>query len=78
MWHAVLGMILIKTAKKWEAPVMTVISFAQACLATMIVGLYFFGAKVGSNPFLLLRELGMFDGAPAFKDIETGACARII
>jgi len=73
MWHAVLGMILIKTAKKWEAPVMTVISFAQACLATMIVGLYFFGAKVGSNPFLLLRELGMFDGAPAFKDIETGA-----
>ncbi|HYJ37867.1 MAG TPA: cytochrome c biogenesis protein CcsA, partial [Chitinophagaceae bacterium] len=73
IWHCVLGLILIKTAKKWEAPVMAVISFAQACLATMIIGLYFFNAKVGSNPFLLLRELGMFDNAPAFKDIETGA-----
>ena len=73
MWHGVLGLVLIKTAKKWEAPVMTVLSFAQACLATMIIGLYLFGAKVGTNPFLLLRELGMLDNAPAFKDIETGA-----
>ena len=73
MWHAVLGLVLIRTSKKWEAPVMTVISFAQACLATMIIGLYFIGNKVGSNPFLLLRELGMFENAPAFKDIETGA-----
>ncbi|HKP32215.1 MAG TPA: cytochrome c biogenesis protein CcsA, partial [Chitinophagaceae bacterium] len=72
IWHGVLGMILIKTARKWEAPVMTVISFAQACLATMIMGIYFFGTKVGSNPFLTLRELGMLDNAPAFKDIETG------
>ncbi len=73
MWHGILGLVLIKTAKRWEAPVMTVISFAQACLATMIIGIYFFEAKVGSNPFLLLREMGMMDGAPAFKDIETGA-----
>ena len=52
---------------------MTVLSFAQACLATMIIGLYVFGAKVGSNPFLLMRELGMLDDAPAFRDIESGA-----
>ena len=73
MWHCVLGLILMRTSKRWEAPVMTVISFAQASLATMIIGLYVFGAKVGSNPFLLMRELGMLDNAPAFKDIETGA-----
>src|SRR3954468_16044564 len=73
MWHGVLGLILIKTSKKWEAPVMTVLSFAQACLATMIIGLYLFGAKVGSNPFLLVRELGMLDNAPAFMDMESGA-----
>ena len=73
MWHCVLGLVLMRTSKRWEAPVMTVISFAQACLATMIIGLYVFGSKVGSNPFLLLRELGMLDNAPAFKDIETGA-----
>ena len=67
MWHGILGLVLIKTAKKWEAPVMTVLSIAQACLATMIIGLYFFGAKIGTNPFLLLRELGMLDNAPAFR-----------
>ncbi len=55
-WHCVLGLILIARAKKWEAPVMTVVSFAQFCLATMLIGIYFFGAKVGSSPFVLLRN----------------------
>jgi cytochrome c-type biogenesis protein CcmF len=55
-WHCVLGLILIRKAKDWEGPVMTVVSFAQFSLATMIVGLYFFGHKVGSNPFVLLRN----------------------
>lgn len=65
IWHCVLGLILIKTSKKWEAPVMTIISFAQFCLATMIAGLYFFGWKMGSNPFTLLRDSGVLDNAPA-------------
>lgn len=56
IWHCVLGWILIWRSKKWEAPVMMVISFAQVCLATMLLGIYFFGAKVGSNPFALLRN----------------------
>lgn len=64
VWHCVLGLILIKTSKKWEAPVMTVISFAQFCLATMIAGLYIFGWKMGSNPFVLLRDSGVLDNAP--------------
>jgi len=64
-WHCVLGLILINTSKKWEAPVMTVISFAQFCLATMIAGLYFFGWRLGSNPFELLRNSGVLDNAPA-------------
>lgn len=55
-WHCVLGWVFIWRVKKWEAPVMTVISFAQFCLATMLIGIYFFGAKVGSNPFILFRE----------------------
>ncbi|HEY0680301.1 MAG TPA: cytochrome c biogenesis protein CcsA [Chitinophagaceae bacterium] len=65
LWHGVLGVVLIRTAKKWEAPVMTVVSFAQACLATMVMGLYFFGAKVGSNPFLLVREV--YQDLPVFQ-----------
>jgi len=65
VWHCVLGLILIKTSKKWEAPVMTVVSFAQFCLATMIAGIYILGWKMGSNPFILLRDSGVLDNAPA-------------
>lgn len=71
-WHCVLGWILIWKAKIWEAPVMTVVSFTQFCLATMIAGLYFWGAKVGSSPFVLLRHENFFDTAPIFKDAATG------
>ncbi|HVZ57321.1 MAG TPA: cytochrome c biogenesis protein CcsA [Chitinophagaceae bacterium] len=55
-WHCVLGLLLIRSARRWEAPVMTVISFAQFVLATMIVGFYLFGERIGSNPFALLRN----------------------
>lgn len=65
IWHGVLGIMLIKTAGKWEAPVMTVLSFCQVCLASMVLGVYLFGLKVGSNPFLLTREF--FPDAPIFK-----------
>jgi cytochrome c-type biogenesis protein CcmF len=64
VWHCVLGLILIKTTKKWESSVMTVVSFAQFCLATMLAGLYVFGHKIGSNPFILLRESEVFSSAP--------------
>jgi cytochrome c-type biogenesis protein CcmF len=64
-WHCVLGALLIKTTKKWEAPVMTVVSLAQFCLATMLAGIYIFGWKMGSNPFILLRDSGVLDNAPA-------------
>ena len=67
IWHCVLGMILMFRAGKWEAPVMTVISFAQVCLATMIIGLYFGTAKVGINPFLLVRQLETMQNAPIFS-----------
>ncbi len=55
-WHCILGLIVIKKEKQWEAPVMTVVSFMQFCLATMIIGFTFWGNKVGSNPFVLLRN----------------------
>jgi cytochrome c-type biogenesis protein CcmF len=66
-WHAVLGIILIATNKFWEAPVMTVFSLVQAFLASMILGVVLPGLefKIGSSPFILLRE-AMLD-APIFK-----------
>jgi cytochrome c-type biogenesis protein CcmF len=63
--HCLLGLVLIRTGKKWEAPVMTVVSFAQFCLATMVAGIYIFNWKMGSNPFILLRDSGVLDNAPA-------------
>ena len=63
--QSILGLILIRTAGKWEAPVMSVVGFAQFALATMVTGLYIFGWKMGSNPFMLLRDSGVLDNAPA-------------
>lgn len=63
-WHCILGLVVIKTDKKWEAPVMMVVSFAQVFLASMILGVYIFDVKIGANPFILLRDSGVFDNAP--------------
>ena len=65
-WHTVLGLIVIKTNKKWEAPVMTIFALVQAFLCSMIMGVVFFDVlKIGSSPFILLRDF-MAD-APVFK-----------
>jgi cytochrome c-type biogenesis protein CcmF len=58
-WHCVLGLIVIARSAKWKKEsygVMMVLSFTQVCLASMVVGLYVFGHKVGSSPFSLLRD----------------------
>jgi cytochrome c-type biogenesis protein CcmF len=56
-WHGVLGILLMRTSKKWEAPVMTVLSFAQLYMATMVLGLFIFDVKIGSSPFVLFRQI---------------------
>lgn len=55
-WQAVLGNILIWKAKSWEKPVMTIVALSQTLLATMLLGVEIFGTRVGSSPFILLRE----------------------
>ncbi|MES2431496.1 MAG: cytochrome c biogenesis protein CcsA [Bacteroidota bacterium] len=56
IWHCILGIVLIKKTKEWEAPVMTVVSFAQLFLAMMIMGVYILGTKIGNSPFVLTRN----------------------
>jgi cytochrome c-type biogenesis protein CcmF len=56
IWQSILGLVLVRTSRKWEAPVMTMVSFAQVCLGSMLIGIYILNYKVGSNPFLLLRH----------------------
>ncbi|MGE8291842.1 MAG: heme lyase CcmF/NrfE family subunit [Sphingobacterium sp.] len=55
-WQAVLGTILLFKAKSWENSVMTFVMLCQAFLASMIVGVEIFGLRIGSSPFILLRD----------------------
>ena len=64
-WNMVLGALLIfRAGKKWEAPVLCIFMIVQAFLASMLLGIYFRDYKVGSTPFILLRNV-MID-APIF------------
>ncbi len=66
-WHMVLGNILIRYSKEWEAPVMTVFSFVQIFLTSMLLGIYFGSVHIGSNPFMLMREMPENIGMPWTK-----------
>lgn len=60
-WHIVLGMVLMATGRRWEAPTLSVLSLVQVFLGSMILGVYIgFGddpTRWGSNPMMLLREV---------------------
>lgn len=55
-WQALLGIILICTSKSWESPVMTFVMLCQVFLASMLIGVEVFGTRIGSSPFILLRD----------------------
>jgi cytochrome c-type biogenesis protein CcmF len=63
-WQALLGNILIWKAKSWERPVMVVVSLSQVLLSSMLIGVNILGARIGSSPFILLRDV--IEG-PIFK-----------
>lgn len=64
-WQMVIGNILIRTAKKWTSPVMSVLMLSQIALTSMLIGVKILGYKVGSSPFELLRNA--MGNAPLFK-----------
>jgi cytochrome c-type biogenesis protein CcmF len=55
-WQALLGVLLIWKAKSWENGVMTVVAFSQVFLTSMLLGVELFGQRIGSSPFILLRD----------------------
>jgi cytochrome c-type biogenesis protein CcmF len=69
-WNVVLGLILKRQLRhgEWEAPVMAVFSLVQVFLASMILGVYILDYKIGSNPFLLLREHPDFSNLPFIQN----------
>ena len=56
-WNVVLGLIIAHTASIWKNPVMTIISLSQVFLTSMVLGVILFDLKIGSSPFLLLRDV---------------------
>jgi cytochrome c-type biogenesis protein CcmF len=57
-WQALLGVLIIFTQRKWEAPVMVIFALVQGFLASMILGVVipYLNLKLGSSPFILLRD----------------------
>ncbi len=55
-WNSLIALVLVKKAGKWENSVMTIVSFTQIALGSMLLGLHFGEFKIGSSPFDLLRE----------------------
>ncbi|MCB9183455.1 MAG: cytochrome c biogenesis protein CcsA [Flavobacteriales bacterium] len=63
-WHMVLGNIVLSRAKDWEPHVMAVIALVQVFLAFMLLGIYVGDARLGSSPFVMLRESAENIGLP--------------
>jgi cytochrome c-type biogenesis protein CcmF len=67
-WHVIVSTVLMWKIGKWEAPVMSVIASIQAFLTSMLLGVYLFDYKIGSNPFTVLtREHPDFVNLPIFE-----------
>lgn len=64
-WQVVIGTVLLFRAKSWESPVMTFVMLCQTFLGSMLLGVEILGSRIGSSPFILLREAM---DAPIFKD----------
>ena len=56
-WHVFLGWALLYFKPPRLGTIMAVVSSVQAFLTSMVLGIYPFGLKVGSSPFVLIREL---------------------
>ena len=63
-WNIVVGVLLMKKSNYWEPTVMTIVSVIQVFLASMVLGIYVFGVKLGSSPFVLIRNLEENIGLP--------------
>ena len=67
-WLVILGWVGIRTFREWESPVMAVTAITQVFLGSMVLGVTVLGYKIGSSPFMLLRnEMAM---APIFQRPE--------
>jgi len=55
-WQSLLANILVWRAKTWENSVLTIVMLSQVFLSSMLLGVEIVGTRIGSSPFILLRE----------------------
>ncbi|MEM6645071.1 MAG: cytochrome c biogenesis protein CcsA [Bacteroidota bacterium] len=65
IFNGIMGGLLIRWARDFEAPVMTVFAFCQFFLLTMIIGVKLGPIPIGSTPFSLLAD--KMPNAPVFQ-----------
>jgi cytochrome c-type biogenesis protein CcmF len=63
-WHALIGLFVIRYSGKWESSVMVVFAVTQVFLVSMLFGIYIGDYKLGSSPFVLIRNLPENLGMP--------------
>ena len=68
-WNAVLILILNRQLRQseFQFPVLAIMYLIQAFISSMLLGVYLFDFKIGSSPFLLLREHPDFMNLPFIK-----------
>ncbi|UOF94180.1 MAG: cytochrome c biogenesis protein CcsA [Bacteroides sp.] len=63
-WESVLGLIIMYFYPKWEKKMMLLILISSLMLKSMILGINFWGVKIGSSPFTLLRDIKFTNNNP--------------
>ncbi len=69
-FQGLIGVIVLKRARNWEMPVMTVISFAQLFLIVALSGFKLGSLTIGNSPFILLREMPENIGSAFFASAD--------
>ncbi len=71
-WHVILGWIFIAKGKSWTAPTMVTLALIQVFLTSMLLGVFMpfveGDFKIGSNPFILVRDVYL--NSPIFTNAD--------
>ena len=65
LWQLALGVWLIRSSSRIRSETLSVVCLVQFCISSMLLGVVVSSWKIGSSPFLLLREA---ISAPIFTD----------
>ncbi|MGE9616985.1 MAG: cytochrome c biogenesis protein CcsA [Solitalea-like symbiont of Acarus siro] len=66
-WQALLTFIVLRFLPNiWRPKFMIVVNISQAFIVSMILGVEILGTKIGTSPFMLLRDI--MSAVPVFKD----------